>query len=100
MNGMKNSSMMAQQPRQKHNPIRTCVVCREKSGKRSFTRIVRTEHGVVPDPTGKMNGRGAYLCNQVSCWERAIKSDVLNQALRTQLTDEDRHRLHEAQPGV
>jgi uncharacterized protein len=97
---MKNSSMLEQQPRRKHVPLRTCVICREKSGKRTFTRIVRTEHGVMVDPTGKMDGRGAYLCNQASCWERAIKSDVLNQALRTLLTDEDRHRLHEAQPSV
>lgn len=82
--------------RQKHTPVRTCVVCRAKGDKRALTRLVRTEHGVFIDPTGKMNGRGAYLCDQESCWERALNGGVLNGALRTTLTEEDRNRLHQA----
>lgn len=85
---------MSQQPkRTKHVPLRTCVVCREKAGKRQFIRIVRSEHGVLVDPTSKMNGRGAYLCGRDDCWERAIRTDVLNRALRVVMTDEDRERL-------
>ncbi len=41
------------------------------------------------DETGKQNGRGAYLCRQQNCWERAIKRGVLNQALRTTLKPEE-----------
>jgi uncharacterized protein len=85
--------------RHKHVPMRTCVVCREKAGKRMFTRVVRTAEGVQVDPTGKLNGRGAYLCEQASCWERALTTDVLNKALRTRLTDEDRERLRLARPS-
>lgn len=74
-------------------PIRTCVICREKENKRQLTRIVRTEQGVVIDPTGKMNGRGAYLCEKPDCWQRAANTDILSRALRTRLTDADRDRL-------
>jgi uncharacterized protein len=74
-------------------PIRTCVVCREKAGKRALVRIVRTEHGIMVDPGGKMNGRGAYLCERPECWERAMNTDVLAKALKTTLTSEDRERL-------
>ncbi|MBE2268744.1 MAG: YlxR family protein [Anaerolinea sp.] len=83
------------QPR-KHVPIRTCVVCREKAGKRQLTRVVKTVEGVFVDPTGKMNGRGAYLCERESCWERAVNTDVLTKALRAPLTEADRERLRNA----
>jgi uncharacterized protein len=82
----------------KHIPVRTCVVCREKDNKRKLIRVVRTEGGVQIDPTGKLNGRGAYLCEQSSCWENAVKSNVLDKALRTTLTREDRERLQQAKP--
>ena len=45
------------------------------------------------DPGGKMNGRGAYLCERPECWERAMNTDVLAKALKTTLTSEDRERL-------
>jgi predicted RNA-binding protein YlxR (DUF448 family) len=83
----------------KRVPIRTCVVCREKAGKRELVRVVRTEAGVIVDPSGKVNGRGAYLCEREGCWERAVTSDVLNKALRTMLTAEDRERLRQNQPS-
>ncbi len=78
--------------------MRTCVVCRDKTGKRILTRMVRTENGLMIDPTGKMNGRGAYLCERLACWERAISSDVLGKALRMSLNAEDRERLQQAKP--
>jgi hypothetical protein len=81
--------------RRKHVPVRSCVVCREKAGKRQLIRIVRAAAGVQIDPSGKMAGRGAYLCDQASCWERATSSDVLAKALRTSLTPEDRERLRQ-----
>jgi uncharacterized protein len=84
--------------RRKHIPTRTCVVCRDKAGKRMLTRVVRTDSGVQIDPSGKMNGRGAYLCERDSCWQRAAGSDILDKALRTTLTAEDRDRLRMAKP--
>ncbi|MFZ1552139.1 YlxR family protein [Candidatus Amarolinea dominans] len=68
-------------------PQRMCVVCREVQGKRALIRIVRTPtEGVLADPTGKRAGRGAYLCQRPSCWERALSGQVLARALHTTLT--------------
>ena len=80
--------------RQKHKPQRTCVGCNEVTSKRSMTRIVRTENGVIVDPSGKMPGRGAYLHNSRSCWETGIKSS-LGRSLKIKLTPEDIDRLKE-----
>lgn len=55
-------------------------------------RIVRNPQGVQVDPTGKMAGRGAYLHDRRTCWERGLKG-ALAQALRTELTSDDRERL-------
>ncbi len=79
----------------KHMPMRTCVVCREKANKRALIRVVRTESGIQVDRTGKLNGRGAYLCERESCWERAASSEILSKALRTTLTADDRERLRQ-----
>lgn len=76
-------------PRPKHVPQRTCVSCREHVAKRTLFRIVRTPEGQVEiDPTGKKNGRGAYLCDQRGCWDRAVTTNVLARALNTELTHE------------
>lgn len=74
---------------------RTCIVCRETDSKGSLLRIVRTPEGSIHfDPTGKMNGRGAYVCS-VSCLEKAISFKRLESALRIKVTDEDRERIAE-----
>jgi predicted RNA-binding protein YlxR (DUF448 family) len=63
-------------------PLRTCVVTREKLPKKELLRIVRTPEGVVvPDGTGKMNGRGAYIKKDVSVLEQAKKKKVLERHL-------------------
>ena len=76
--------------------IRTCVICRDKEQKRQLTRLVRTEEGVIIDATGKLNGRGAYLCDNPECWVRAASGDVLSKALRVMLTTADRERIRQA----
>ena len=78
----------------RHVPQRTCVACRTTSDKREFVRIVRTAEGtVVADPTGKRDGRGAYLCANRACWEDALKKDRLARALRTAISPADREEL-------
>ncbi len=69
-------------------PQRTCVGCREILAKRTLTRIVRTADGVKIDPTGKLAGRGAYLHNKRSCWERGLQGSLAH-ALKTNLTGEE-----------
>jgi uncharacterized protein len=57
-----------------------------------MTRVVRTPDGVKLDPTGKAAGRGAYLHNNRSCWQKALKGP-LARALKTELTEQDREEL-------
>ena len=78
----------AKGPRPKHIPQRMCISCRERSAKRTLFRIVRTPEGSVEiDATGKMNGRGAYLCDDPACWRRALSSNALARALKIELPD-------------
>jgi len=81
-------------PRPKHVPRRTCVACRETDAKRGLIRLVRTPEGTVEvDPTGKRNGRGAYLCARLSCWQDALKKKRLEQEFEQPLSDGDRAGL-------
>ena len=77
-------------PRPKHVPQRTCVVCRSERGKRELVRIVRTPDGEVHvDLTGKVAGRGAYLCKARPCWQGQALGHKLNAALKTTITEQD-----------
>lgn len=78
--------------RHKHVPQRTCVGCRQTLAKRELIRIVRRPEGVEIDQTGKLSGRGAYLHNHRSCWERGLRGP-LARALKTELTESDLARL-------
>ena len=62
--------------------------------KRSLIRLVRRPEGVQIDPTGKLAGRGAYLHNRRSCWERGLKGPLAH-ALKVDLTPADIARLRE-----
>ena len=76
--------------RPRHVPQRTCIGCREEQGKRSFVRIVRTADGrVTLDPTGKANGRGAYLHPTAACWVKALKGGTIANALKITPAKED-----------
>lgn len=78
--------------RTKHVPQRTCVGCRETLAKRGLIRIVRTPDGLRIDPSGKAAGRGAYLHDRRSCWERGLKG-ALAHALKIELAETDRDIL-------
>ncbi len=80
--------------RTKHIPQRTCVGCHTVLPKRSLIRLVRRPEGVQIDPTGKLAGRGAYLHNSRSCWEKGLKGP-LPHALKVDLTQEDVNRLRQ-----
>jgi hypothetical protein len=86
----------AQQPgRKRHIPQRTCIACRRQDSKRELVRVVRTaDRGVVIDPTGKLAGRGAYLCKVRDCWHKGLKGSLLGRALKTTLTETDLAALH------
>lgn len=73
--------------RVRHIPQRTCIGCRETLPKMTLIRIVRTAERVEIDSTGKLAGRGAYLHNKRSCWERGLKGPLAH-ALKVDLTAE------------
>lgn len=63
-------------------PMRTCVVTKEKCEKRDLLRIVRTPEGeVIVDPTGKGNGRGAYLKRREDVIKQALETKILERIL-------------------
>ncbi len=69
-------------------PMRMCVACREMRAKKDLMRIVRTAEGeLVLDLTGKLSGRGAYLCRDAACLAKAIKIRALERALEAPLND-------------
>jgi predicted RNA-binding protein YlxR (DUF448 family) len=88
--------------RYKRVPMRTCVVCRQAYPKRQLTRIVRTpDQGVQVDPSGKLAGRGGYLCGDPHCWQVAVDTKALDKALKTTLSSEERLAIaHYAERSV
>jgi len=70
-------------------PIRTCIGCSEAKPKKELIRIVKTTEGeVLIDPTGKKNGRGAYICPNTTCLEKAIKSKRLSRTFEMPIETE------------
>lgn len=77
-------------------PLRKCIGCGEMKSKKEMIRVVRTvENEIVPDATGKKNGRGAYVCS-AKCLEKAMKSRGLSRALNTPVPDGVYEKLKEA----
>lgn len=74
--------------------IRTCIGCGGSEEKRAVVRFVRTPDGTVEvDPTGKANGRGAYVHASIECFEAAIRKRKFASALRANVSEDDIGRL-------
>jgi predicted RNA-binding protein YlxR (DUF448 family) len=73
----------------KKMPMRMCVGCRVMRPKKEMLRVVRSTEGQVSiDPTGKAAGRGAYICKDIACLERAIKTRGLERAFEQRVEPE------------
>jgi hypothetical protein len=69
--------------------MRMCVSCRQSKPKKELIRIVKNKEGEVRvDTTGKMNGRGAYICADAACLEKAYKNKLLSRILETDFNEE------------
>ncbi len=78
-------------------PLRMCLGCGEMLGKKGLLRIVRSKDGEISaDPTGKKSGRGAYICNDIECFEKARKKRSLERALKCQIPQEIYDALKES----
>lgn len=81
-------------PADRKAPIRSCVSCRTTSAKRELIRIVRAPDGEVRiDPTGKLAGRGAYLCGAKECLALALKANKLGRALKCEIPERIKNEL-------
>lgn len=70
-------------------PQRTCLGCNSKKDKKDLIRIVKNkENNISIDFTGKTNGRGAYICNDIACLEKVVKSKRLEKSFEMKITDE------------
>ena len=73
----------------KNKPQRTCMGCNEKKEKQQLIRVVKNKQNEIKiDKTGKMEGRGAYICNNVACLDRVKKSKRLEKVLDMKISDE------------
>ena len=74
---------------EKKIPLRKCTGCGEMKPKKELIRVLKTgETEVILDTTGRKNGRGAYLCNSVSCFQKARKTKGLERSLQIKIPDE------------
>ena len=69
----------------KKTPMRMCICCREMKPKKEMLRIVRNENGIKVDTTGKLNGRGAYVCNGADCLTKLGKAKILNKVFSCEI---------------
>nr|WP_330359991.1 YlxR family protein [[Ruminococcus] torques] len=75
-------------------PMRKCVGCGEMKPKKELLRILRTETGeFVVDALGKANGRGAYLCRSVECFQKAVKNRGLERSFKQAIPPEVYERM-------
>lgn len=69
-------------------PLRMCIACKESKPKKELLRIVKQEDNFILDLSGKLNGRGAYICNKEECIERLIKQRLLNKTFKQNVSDD------------
>ena len=70
-------------------PLRQCLGCREMKPKKELLRVARSPEGnVTLDFRGKAPGRGAYVCHNMECLKKAIKSRALERAFDAKIPEE------------
>lgn len=71
-----------------HKPVRECISCKQKLEKADMLRIVKNSSGIFADPTGKAEGRGAYLCTNPDCREKLVKQRQLDRIFKQRVDQE------------
>ena len=68
---------------------RTCMGCNQKKDKTQLIRIVKNKDNIISiDETGKKEGRGAYICKDITCLEKLIKSKRLEKVFDMKISEE------------
>ncbi len=73
---------------EKKVPMRTCIACKANKPKKELVRIVKSGEQIQLDRTGRLNGRGAYICDDIECAKKLKKAKLLNRAFSCQVDDE------------
>ncbi len=82
-------------------PMRKCVGCQEMKQKKELIRVIKTpENEFLLDATGKQSGRGAYICKDVSCLGKAIKSKGLERSFKTSIPSHVYESLQEEMKNI
>lgn len=77
-------------------PMRTCIACRQEKPKREMLRIVKSAEGKIEiDFSGKLPGRGAYLCGDPQCVLKLKKNRLLNKNFSSDVKEEIYDRIEE-----
>lgn len=83
--------------KERKTPMRMCVGCREMQPKKSLIRVVRSPEGEISmDATGRKPGRGAYVCRNAQCLQKALKQRQLERAFSCTLGEETHKALMDA----
>lgn len=76
-------------------PLRMCVACKESKPKKDLIRIVKNEETFLIDKTGKLNGRGSYICNNEECINILLKRKILNKVFKINISQDIYDKLKE-----
>lgn len=80
----------------KKTPLRKCVGCGEMIAKKDMLRVIKTKENIIKlDPTGKENGRGAYIHFDKGCFEKAVKSKGLERSFKMSIDPDIYEKLGE-----
>ncbi len=83
-------------PKVRKIPMRTCIACREEKPKKEMLRVVRSSEGAISlDFSGKLPGRGAYICNSAECVKKLKKYRLLNKTFSADVPEEVYARIEE-----
>ncbi len=70
-------------------PMRMCIACKQMKPKKDMTRVVKNADGeIFPDPTGKAQGRGAYICGESECLKKLADKKLLNKSFSMNVAPE------------
>lgn len=70
-------------------PMRKCTGCGQSKPKKELVRVLKTvDEQIVVDLTGKMNGRGAYICHSEECLKKAVKTKAIERSLGVSVSDD------------
>lgn len=77
-------------------PKRMCIGCGMMNDKRELVRIVKNKEGdIFYDATGKANGRGAYVCNNIECFDFAIKNKKFEKTFKQSISEDVQQQLRD-----